>query len=333
MKFIERPEILGIDIRKRIISLIRWSKRVSLPGFSNVPIYNVVTFLYQELKKDDLPTRANSVAFSFFLSIFPFVIFLLPLLSLTPIAEGFTDQLQRSMEGVFPDRASEYFVEMIQGIRRDGSFGLQSLGFVLSIVFASSGMLTLMYGFDKSYEISFKSRGYFKKRLVALNLTLLFTFILFMSVILIIYGRQVLAWLAERFNMAGMETTLLVGFRWIVVVLLFYIVITVIYRYGPSIYRPLKWINPGATLATVCSLLASVLFSYFINNFDRYNEIYGSIGALIVVLIWFQINAFIVLAGFELNASIIVNRDKIRGENYRETEDDIIEKEMPKKQE
>ena len=87
--------------------------------------------------------------------------------------------------------------------------------------------------------------------------------------------------------------------------------ITFIYRYGPSTYRPLRWINIGATLATLLSISFSVGFSYFINQFGRYNEIYGTVSALIVLLIWLQLNAFIVLAGFELNASIIVNRDRL----------------------
>ena len=97
--------------------------------------------------------------------------------------------------------------------------------------------------------------------------------------------------------------------RWLILFVSFYSVISLIYRYGPSLLKPLKLINPGAILATVISILSSVVFSYFVNTFGRYNEIYGSIGALIVILIWLQINSFILLAGFELNASIAVNRD------------------------
>jgi membrane protein len=213
------------------------------------------------------------------------------------------------MEGVFPQSAQDYMMEMISSIKTEGSFGLQGIGFVLSLIFSSSGMLTLMYGFDKSYHQSFRSRSYFKKRLVALNLTILFAFIVAMSLALIVLGQYVLDVMIDIFALNAFASALFIVFKWIIVVMLFYSVITVIYRYGPSIYKPLKWINPGATLATVCSIICSVGFSYFINNFGRYNEIYGSIGALIVILLWLQINAFIILAGFELNASIIVNRD------------------------
>ena len=183
------------------------------------------------------------------------------------------------------------------------------MNFFLSIVFSSSGMLTLMYGFDKTHSISFKSRGYFKKRIIAINLTLLFTFILLLSIMLIVMGKRALEMMSERLEIGFLESALFVGLKWLIIIMLFYSVITIIYRYGPSIHRPLKLINPGATLATLSSILCSVGFTAFINNFGRYNEIYGSIGALIVILLWLQINAFIVLAGFELNASIIVNRD------------------------
>lgn len=294
----------------KLKEIIAWSKQFTLPGFSKVPLYDVILFIYKELQQDDLPTRANSVAFSFFLSIFPFIIFVLPLLSITPWADNTIREFETSMDGVFPQMAKDYLMSVIDGIKTEGNYKWQSTGFLLSILFASSGMLTLMYGFDKSYDKSFKSRNYFQKRLVALNLTILFAFIIFLSVVLIILGNQVLDLLIEIFSLSVFNTALFVGLKWIVVIMLFYSVITVIYRYGPSTYKPLKWINPGATLATFSSLLCSVGFSYFINNFSSYNEIYGTIGALIVLLLWLQINAFIILAGFELNASIIVNRDK-----------------------
>ncbi len=305
-KEIQKRFYRWIGLKKIII----WSKKFTLPGFSNVPLYDILLFIYRELQQDNLPTRANSVAFSFFLSIFPFIIFVLPLLSISPWADSTIQEFESSIDGVFPQVAKDYLMNIIDGIKTEGNYGWQSTGFILSLLFASSGMLTLMYGFDKSYDKSFKNRNYFQKRLVALNLTILFAFIIFLSVILIILGNQVLDLLIETFGLNSFNSALFIGLKWIVVIMLFYSVITVIYRYGPSTYRPLRWINPGATLATFSSLLCSIGFSYFINNFSNYNEIYGTIGALIVLLLWLQINAFIVLAGFELNASIIVNRDK-----------------------
>ncbi len=299
------------SLDRRLKQLIIWSKTVSFPGFSEIPLYDVGHFIYEELKKDDIVTRSNSVAFSFFLSIFPFIIFVLPLLSLTPWAIEYMDSLENSMNDVFPVSAKQYFLEIINSIKLEGSSQLRIVSLVFSALFASSGMLTLMYGFDKSYEDSFKHRNYLRKRLVALNLTFLLVGIFLVSLVLIVLGQQFVHQLIEIFHMSAIQVVLFTVLKWIIVFILFYIVITVIYRYGPSTFRPLKLINPGATFATVFAILASVGFSYFINNFGRYNEIYGSIGALIVILLWLQINAFIILAGFELNASIIVNRDLI----------------------
>ena len=298
--------LLNLGIVKAILE---WSKRYSFPGFSGVPIYEVLDFVIQEIKKDNLTTRANSVAFSFFMSLFPSLIFLLPLLSQTPLAGNYIELLRESLEGVIPANAEAYLFGIIDSIRHESQIGWLSAGFFLAIIFSSSGMLTLMSGFDKSYDVTFKSRNYFQKRLVAVNLILLLSILLVVSIVMIILGRQLLGYLSEVWdlgNLAGMGFSVL---RWFVVILLFYAVITIIYRYGPSMYKPLKWVNPGASLATFFSILSSVGFSYFVNNFGRYNEIYGSIGALIVILLWFQINSFILLAGFELNASIAVNRD------------------------
>jgi len=322
---LRQPNIRNkIDRALKIDELIKWSKEFVLPGCNGVSLYNIVIFIVEELKKDNLPTRANSVAFSFFLSIFPFIIFVLPLLSYTPLAETAIAQFEESMDGVFPSSAKQYLLGIVSDIRSEGSFGLQGTGFLLSIFFASSGMLTLMFGFDKSYDQSFKSRGYLKKRLIALVLTILFAAIVFTSLVLIVLGGQLLSYLANTFDLATSTSLLISLLKWIMIVLLFYSVITFIYRYGPSTYRPLRWINIGATLATLLSISFSVGFSYFINHFGRYNEIYGTVSALIVLLIWLQLNAFIVLAGFELNTSIIVNRDRLFRDDIKPIDRDSV---------
>ena len=223
-----------IDRALKIDELIKWSKEFVLPGCDGVPLYNIVKFIAEELQKDNLPTRANSVAFSFFLSIFPFIIFVLPLLSYTPLAETAITQFEESMDGVFPSSAKQYLLGIVSDIRSEGSFGLQGTGFLLSIFFASSGMLTLMYGFDKSYDQSFKSRGYLKKRLIAVVLTILFAAIVFASLVLIVLGGQFLSYLANTFDLTTSTSLLISLLKWIMIVFLFYSVITFIYRYGPS---------------------------------------------------------------------------------------------------
>ena len=292
-----------------IEQILSWSKRHAFPGFDDVPIYYVIRFVLQEARKDNITTRASAVAFNFFLSLFPLMIFLLPLLAQTSAAENYLGVFRESIQGVIPSSAENYIFELIKGIQNEGSLTLLGLGFFLAIFFSSIGMDTLMSGFDKSYDTTFKKRSYLRQRFIAVLLTLLLSTLVVASVVLIILGNQFLGHIFDLIGMEGSPDLLKVILRWLIVLLLFYSVIAVIYRYGPAMRRRVKFFSPGATLATVLSIITSVGFSYFVNAFGRYNEIYGSIGALIVMLIWIQLNSFIMIVGFELNASIAVNRD------------------------
>lgn len=299
-------------IKNKIFQLINWSKDYALPGMSGIPIFNILKFIVKEVQEDAITTRANSVAFSFFLSIFPTIIFFFTLIPLFPITDDYQSIIQQSISEVLPYEASGYLNEIINDILSVKRGGLLSLGFFLALVFASNGMLTLMAGFDKSYDHTFKSRGYFKKWSVAIMLTALLGTVLIASIILIILGKPLLNLLIETVNLSNYYSTIISISKWLVIIVLLYSIITIIYRYGPSMYRRIKFFNVGAYLATALSIMSSLGFAYFVDNFGKYNEIYGSIGALIVLLIWIQINAFIILIGFELNASIAVNKNILR---------------------
>lgn len=283
------------------------------------------------MMRDNITTRANSVAFSLFLAIFPFIIFLftllpylfapddfaaflsriLPLSGDLPSSGSYMDILSDYLATVLPTNANQYLLGIIEGIVGIKREGLLSLGFFLAIFFASSGMLTIMYGFDKSYEESFKNRGYFRKRMVAVSLTVLLSVLFIASFMLLIIGNIILAYISERWGLSDSSIWVISMIKSLVAIMLLYTGITIIYKYGPSLRKRIPFINPGSILATILSILTSFAFSYFINNFGRYNELYGSIGALIVIMLWLQFNAFVILIGYELIASIAVNRDLI----------------------
>lgn len=294
---------------KAIQSAVTWLKRRSLPGFEGVPIWDTVVFIYKEARRDDLTTRANSMAFSFFLSLFPTIIFLFTLIPYFPASENYMAVLSDSIEEFFPDAAKDYILGIIGDILSIPRGGLLSIGFILALFFSSNGMFSMMRGFDKSYAESFKRRNVFQKYALAIWLVFILFLLLIFSVVLIIGGQQILNYIFEFLNWGEASAWSLGLLRFIAVIFLFYGLISAIYYFGPSLRKRMNWFSPGATLATFLSLLTSVGFSYFVNNFGRYNEIYGTIGALIVVLIWIQFNCFILLVGFELNASIAVNRD------------------------
>ncbi|NND31481.1 MAG: YihY/virulence factor BrkB family protein, partial [Saprospiraceae bacterium] len=184
--------------------------------------------------------------------------------------------------------------------------GLLSVGFVLALFFASNGMLTLMRGFEKSHEVSFKERNFLRKRMIAIALTLFVGLAFLSSGVLIVAGNFILSFI---FGSENEKTFLIVLIKWMAIIFLFYSVISMIYRFGPPLKKKFGLTSPGTTLATIICIVTSVGFSYFVDNFGTQSRVYGSLGALIVMLVWMQMNCFILLAGFELNASIAVNRD------------------------
>lgn len=289
-----------------LAQIVSWSKNTALPGFQGVPIYNVISFIYLEAIKDNLTTRANSISYSFFLSIFPAIIFMFSLIPLLPIDINLSQMIDNSLESIMPTTAHDYLMQIIRDITNTKRGGLLSIGFILALFFSSNGMLTLMTGFDKSGQEAFKDRSFIRKRMIALALTTILALVIIVSFVALIFGDLIIGYVSDLIDLPFSTEVLISITRIIIAVLVIYVSITVIYKYGPSFKVRAKFWNPGSILATLLSLLTSVLFAYFVNNFGRYNELYGSVGALIVLMIWLQINAFILLLGFELNAAIAV---------------------------
>jgi len=200
----------------------------------------------------------------------------------------------------------------VEDVATNPRVGLLSFGTLLTIFFASNGMIALMRGFEKSYSQTFKNRGGLKKRFIAIFLTLFVGALLVGSIVLIILGKFLINWLADLVGLDIFLEFLLNALRWVVIIMLFYASIAMIYRYGAALRQRFKFFTPGATLASSLCILSSVVFSAYVNNFNTYNELYGAIGSIIVLMLWIQINSLFILVGFELNASIAVNRDKRR---------------------
>jgi len=263
------------------------------------------------------------MAFSFFLSLFPFIIALITLLPYfqkyiirhlpfknalfyenTDVAT-LVEQLKMNFQEFIPEGIFNTIADVAMNPRP----GLLSIGFILAIFFGSNGMMALMRGFEKSYKSTFRKRTVFRKRIVAIFLTFLISMMLIVSVILVILGQNLMTFLLNYLDAGSFGSASLQIIRWLVVLSLFYMGIAVIFRYGSATIRRTSLISPGATLATILSILSSLVFSFYVKEFDTYNQLYGYIGTIIVIMLWIQINAFNLLIGFELNASIAVNRD------------------------
>ncbi len=306
-----------------VTSFLAWSKRRSFPGFFGVPIYDVTVFILHEIKQQALITRANSMAFSFFLSLFPFI---LSLLTLLPYIQEYlfqyiviedqelldiqdTGALLGQLKMQFKEFIPVGVFDTIADVAMNPRPGLLSVGFIFATFFASNGMMSMMRGFEKSYQSTFRKRSGWRKRVLAIFLTLLIAGLVIVSVVLVVLGQLLMNWLLTYLSIDVMGSFLLQSLRWLVVIALFYFGIAIIYRYGCSTIRKFSLFSPGASLATIFTILSSLVFSFYVKEFDTYNQLYGYIGTIIVIMLWIQINAFILLVGFELNASIAVNRD------------------------
>ncbi len=298
--------------------VIIMSKRRSLPGFFKVSIHDVVVFVFNEMRRFDLMLRANAIAFSFFLALFPSLITLFTTLPyvrryllhyLPNDGENFEEVLQHEIQQIVPGNVGLQISGFIQDLTTNPRVGLLSFGFVLALYFASNGMLALMQGFEKSYARTFIKRNTFLKRWIASWLTILLAFLLLASVVLIILGNLIIHTVAGLTGWTTLMEWSISILRWVVIIALYYFGIAIIYRFGAAVRRKFRWFSPGATLATTLCLLTSLIFSFYVDNFGNYNKLYGGFGTIIVTMLWLQLNALGLLIGFELNAAIAINRD------------------------
>lgn len=272
-----------------------------MPGFRGIPIFDVVKFFFQQVRTVGMTERASAISFNLVMAIPPAIIFLFTLLPFLPISKDFQNELFDLIRTVIPgEKDHADLINFLKSIISKPRTGLLSLGFVLSMFFSSNAMMGIQRSFDKGY-IGFKKRRGLQKRGVALKITFVIFTLVFASVLLLVARGQVL----EFFGIEN-ETlkSVITNARWAVIVLLFFSCISYIYRHAPAVDKKWPIINPGSILATALMLLTTVGFSWWVSRFGHYNEFYGSIGAVIIIMALVFINSLVLLIGFELNVSI-----------------------------
>ncbi|MFW0715489.1 YihY/virulence factor BrkB family protein [Pedobacter sp. N23S346] len=292
-------------------SFIEWTKSCVLPGFSPLPLYTVATFFFREIGKDTLVNKSSSLAYSFMLAIFPGIIFLFTLIPFIPI-HGFQDQLLSLIELVLPHNAYDAFESTLNDIVKNQNTGLLSFGFLSAIFFATNGVKNLMKAFNKS-SLIIETRGWIKQRLIALALTVFICLSIIACITAMALGEVLLKYIKEELHLKASLAVFAIQFtRWALLAALYFFTISILYRYGPSHAKKWKLFSAGSWLATILAFLTIWGFSFYINHFASYNKVYGSIGTLIVVMIWLYLNSFILLIGFELNASVDVSKRSVK---------------------
>ncbi len=300
--------LLKLKLYRRFID---WTKKVIIPGFSPLPLYTVGSFFLQEISRDSLVTRASSLAYNFMLAIFPGIIFLFTLIPYIPIA-GFQDQLMSLISMVLPSNAFEAVQSTLEDIIKKQNGGLLSFGFFAAMFFSTNGVSNLMQAFNKS-SLQPETRGWFRQRMVAIALTMVIVLALIFGLCIITVGEYIISRLKSETHFKDWFWIYIIAMvRWAILLVVYFNTISVLYRYGPSYPKKWKLFSPGAWLATLLALLTSWGFAFYINNFGNYNKLYGSIGTLIVIMIWLFLNSLIILIGFELNASIDLSKRSIK---------------------
>lgn len=282
-----------------VVAIISLSKKIILPGFQKMPLHDVAIFFFKGMQKGALPMRASAVSFSFFLAIFPSIIFVFTLIPYIPI-DNFQEKLLGLLAEFMPHNAYEATKDTIMDIITNQRGGLLSIGFLSALYFSTNGFNALITAFNTTYH-EIETRSPFQQRLVSILLVIISTLLLTIAIGLIIGSELALNYI---FDKGQLSYYLILSGRWVILFGLFYSLISFTYFLGPSRKTRWRFASAGSMFATVLSVVMSVGFAYYVNNFGQYNKLYGSIGTLLVVLLWIYFNSLVILLGFELNASI-----------------------------
>lgn len=299
------------------------AKKVSLPFFEGVPVYDVTLFFWRSIYKGSITTRASAIAFSFFIAFFPFLIFLFTLIPFIPI-NNFQDELFKIIKDLVPRSTFETIEETITSVFYHPRGDLNLLGFIMALIFSTNGLASMMSAFDATIH-SIHRRTWLSQRIAAIFLLLILSVLLTLAIFLLTLGPTIInyidriRWIEDKFLL-----NLLSFGQYVIIVILFFFAYSFLYYMAPAKKTKWKFISAGGTLATILSLITFIGFSYYINNFSQYNKLYGSIGTLLIILFLMYLMSLILLLGFELNASIHLAQKK-RLKSRKQPENCLIE--------
>jgi len=277
------------------------SHKLVLPGFQGLSLYQVLAFLVEGIKMGRITTRASAVSFRVLLALPPFLIVLLSTIPFIPI-DNFQENLMGGIARLMPESAFELVEQTLDDLINQKQQTLISISFLLALFYASNAITAILDSFSHSYH-TVQERGVLMQYVIAFGLMILLSLMVVLGVGLITFSGPVFNYLREV-NVIGHDifVFLLEIAKWILVVLLFELGISLLYRAGHTG----KWraFNAGATFATIGLIIVSSLFAWFVNNFGNYNKLYGSVGSILVVMLWLYFNNIVLLIGFEINTSI-----------------------------
>lgn len=287
-------------IQRRLEALLRL---VKVPGFGGVPLYDVLVYFIKGFTQVNLIDRAAAVAFYVFLALFPTILFLFTLLPYFPL-QDVTHNVLEALHSILPPGTYESVASTINQIMSIEHGGLMSIGLLLAFYFSTSAVSSFFRGFNMG-DNEFGQVSFIKQQVYSILVMLIFVLLLVVSVALIAAGQKILPMFFTKIHFYnGFVIFLLNIVRWLVVIFALIIAMSLLYHFGNPRSKKFKLFTPGSLLFTGMFIVGTILFNFYISNISTYNLLYGSIGGLIIFVIWIYFNCILILIGYELNKSI-----------------------------
>ncbi|GIZ51631.1 YihY/virulence factor BrkB family protein [Noviherbaspirillum aridicola] len=250
---------------------------------------------------DDMSTHASAMAYQVLFSIFPFVIFLIALLGFLRVPQFF-DWLRQHAEMLVPQQAMPQVNQVIGELQQQQG-GLLSIGVLLALWTASAAVRAVINALNVAYDVR-ETRPAWKLYPLSVFYTLGLAVLLISAAVLLVVGPQFMQWLAHQVGLEQLFVTLWAWVRWPAALVLMMLALAILYWAAPNVSHRFRLITPGAAVAVVVWILASLAFDYYVRSFADYNATYGSLGAIVVLLLYFFLSAAVLLFGAEINAVV-----------------------------
>jgi membrane protein len=289
--------------------LIFLAKKFTLPGFRGVPIFNVVKLFFKAVNEGEIFQRAAAISYNFFMALFPGLIVAFTLIPYIPI-DDFQERLMTIIKRALPDATNDSVIEVINSIINIPHSGALSIGFLLALFFSTNGFKSIIIAFNSSVLVH-DDRSFLSLQWVSFVMSFVFAVTTVIAIVTIIISEFLLSFLVDYGFMVQDVTyyLLLVG-NWLIFVLMILFMVAYLYYLAPKKRVKFRLISPGSIVATVVIILFMIVFNVYLENFNKYNVLYGSIGTLLIVLLWIYVNAFILLLGFEINSSVSIAKNE-----------------------
>ena len=283
------------------VFIVRQSKHVPIPFSDGLSMYDLTRFFFMGIYEGSVTTRASSIAFSFFLALFPGIIFLFTLIPYINIV-GFHEEVFNLLQNVMPPDTYDMARETINDVLNHKRGDLLSFSFVFALILATNGTQSLLTNFSNSFH-NIGYRSFWMQYLMSLTLTIILSLLLLIGVFFIITSESFFDWMVIQGYLGKSAANILTFSRGIILIAVVLISISLIFYIGPTRRKEWRFISPGSIMATVLIIISSMGFSFYVENFSQYNALYGSIGTLMVIMLWIYLSAIGLIIGFELNAS------------------------------